>query len=313
MGHLVQFTTSLWDKIIEWLTVDLDNHEMPMSDFDRLRYEIRPGDVILVEGRSRVSNIIKTITLSNWTHSSLYIGRLHDIEDHTLREFVNRFYDGETDDQLIIESLLGKGTTIDCIKKYREDHLRICRPNGLTRKDAQHVISYSLNQLGTHYNVRQILDLARFFFPYAILPRRWRSSLFEHNAGAPTHTVCSSMMAEAFASVHFPILPVLHRDENGNLRMYKRNTKLITPKDFDYSPYFDVIKYPILDFDELAIYRKMPWGKDGVILNDKNDEFLSAPESIKQSVENKIDDTSVDDGVDQDIEDEMQAANDRSV
>jgi len=121
--------------------------------------------------------------------------------------------------------------------------------------------------------VRQILDLARFMFPYAFLPRRWRSSLFEHNAGAPTHTVCSSMMAEAFASVHFPILPVLHRDEDGNLKMYKRNTNLITPKDFDYSPYFDVIKYPILDFDELSIYRKMPWGKDGIIFNDEHEQF----------------------------------------
>ena len=309
MKLLAPFTIGLWDKVIEWLTIDLDNHEMPMSDFDRLRYEIRPGDVILVEGRSRVSNIIKTITLSNWTHSALYIGRLHDISDPQLREFITKFYDGEADDQLIIESLLGSGTVVDCIKKYREDHLRICRPNGLTRKDAQQVIAYALNQLGTYYNVRQIFDLARFFFPYALMPRRWRSSLFEHNAGAPTHTVCSSMMAEAFASVHFPILPVLHHDENGNLKMYKRNTNLITPKDFDYSPYFDVIKYPILDFDELAIYRKMPWGKDGVILNDEHDEFIHAPESIKESVQNKTDGIPDEENIDQ----EIQATNDRSV
>ena len=119
MAEQEQLSIGLWDKLIEWLTRDLDNHEMPMSDFDRLRYEIRPGDVILVEGRSHVSNIIKTITLSNWTHSSLYIGRLHDIEDHALREFVKKFYDGEDDDQLIIESLLGQGTTVDSIKKYR--------------------------------------------------------------------------------------------------------------------------------------------------------------------------------------------------
>jgi hypothetical protein len=286
----------------------MDKHEMPMSDFDRLRYEIRPGDVILVEGRSRISNIIKTITLSNWTHSALYIGRLHDIENPELRERVKKFYDGETDDQLVIESLLGQGTIIDCINKYRDDHLRICRPSGLTRKDSQQVIAYSLNQLGTYYNVRQVLDLARFFFPYAILPRRWRSSLFEHNAGSPTHTVCSSMMAEAFASVHFPILPVLHHDENGNLKMYKRNTKLITPRDFDYSPYYDVIKYPILDFDELAIYRKMPWGKDGVIFNNENDEYIYAPESIQESVQNKTGDIPNEEN----IQLEIKASNDRS-
>jgi len=289
MRLLNTLTVGLWDKIVEWLSSEQDSHEMPLSDFDRLRYEIRPGDVILVEGRSRVGEIIKTITLSIWTHSALYIGRLHDIEDPVLRGHIIKFYDGEPDDQLIIESLLGEGTKVYCIDKYRDDHLRICRPSGITRQDAQKVISYAVNQLGTYYNVRQILDLARFLFPYAFLPRRWRSSLFEHNAGAPTHTVCSSMMAEAFASVHFPILPVLQHDENGNLKMYKRNTNLITPKDFDYSPYFDVIKYPVLDFNELAIYRKLPWDKKGIIFNDENEQFFPAPEILKESVKEKID------------------------
>ncbi|MCW8934618.1 MAG: YiiX/YebB-like N1pC/P60 family cysteine hydrolase [Gammaproteobacteria bacterium] len=262
---------------------------MPLSDFDRLRYEIRPGDVILVEGRTPISEIIKTITLSNWTHSAIYIGRLHNIDDPVLREFIQKFYTGAMDDQLIIESQLGEGTIVDSIGKYKDDHLRICRPTSITRHDSQRVIAYSINRLGTNYNVRQILDLARFLFPYAILPRRWRSSLFEHNAGIPTHTVCSTMMAEAFASVHYPILPVLRRNEDGQLMMYKRNTRLITPKDFDYSPYFDVIKYPVLDFDELAIYQRMPWGKDGIVLNDEHDLSMLAPKTITEPVEKKLD------------------------
>ena len=110
---------------------------MPLSDFDRLRYEIRPGDVILVEGRSPISEIIKTITLSNWTHSAIYIGRLHNIDDPMLRQFIQRFYQGEMDDQLIIESQLGEGTIVDCISKYTDDHLRICRPTSITREDSQ--------------------------------------------------------------------------------------------------------------------------------------------------------------------------------
>ena len=279
---------SIWDKIVGWLSANREDSNMPMSDFDRLRYEIRPGDVILVEGRSPISEIIKTITLSSWTHSAIYIGRLHNIDDPMLRQFIQKFYQGEMDDQLIIESQLGVGTIVDNISKYRDDHLRICRPTSITRHDSQKVIAYSINRLGTNYNVRQIFDLARFLFPYGLLPRRWRSSLFEHNAGTPTHTVCSTMMAEAFASVHYPILPVLHRNEDGHLIMYKRNTSLITPKDFDYSPYFDVIKYPILDFDELAIYQRMPWGKDGIVLNDEHDISMSTPKPVKDKVEQKV-------------------------
>ena len=287
----MKLRNAIWDRIVGWLSTNRDDATMPLSDFDRLRYEIRPGDVILVEGRAPVSEIIKTITLSNWTHSAIYIGRLHNLDDPVLREYIQKFYHGEPDDQLIIESQLGEGTIVDNISKYRDDHLRICRPTSITRTDSQKVISYAVNRLGTYYNVRQILDLARFLFPYAIVPRRWRSSLFEHNAGTPTHTVCSTMLAEAFASVHYPILPVLHRNEDGELTMYKRNTRLITPKDFDYSPYFDVIKYPILDFDELAIYRKLPWGKDGIELNDEHDLSMPAPSKTKESVKVKLSNT----------------------
>jgi hypothetical protein len=104
--------------------------------------------------------------------------------------------------------------------------------------------------------------------------------LFEHNAGRPTKTVCSTMMAEAFAQVHFPIRPVLHQDEAGKLRMFRRNSKLITPPDFDYSPYFDVIKYPMLDFDELAVYKKLPWDRSGVHCNTTGDCFVTDPNVI---------------------------------
>lgn len=126
------------------------------------------------------------------------------------------------------------------------------------------------------------MDLARFMFPYWFLPRRWRSTLFEHNAGRATKTVCSTMMAEAFASVRFPIVPVIHQDKDGKLSLIRRNSKLITPRDFDHSPYFDVIKYPILDFDELGIYRKLPWDQTSVHCNTLGDCFISDPEEIQK-------------------------------
>jgi hypothetical protein len=68
---------------------------------------------------------------------------------------------------------------------------------------------------------------------------------------------------------------------------------LITPKDFDYSPYFDVIKYPILDFDELAVYQKMPWGKDGIELNDENDINTLPSKSSNRSTRKSSDKTDI--------------------
>ncbi len=249
-------------KASTWLTKDRDARGSPLCDFERVRFEIHHCDVVLVEGRSRVSDVIKNITQSPWTHAALYIGRLVEIEDSEVRAHIEKFYDGDPHQQLIIEALLGEGTIVAPLDKYRPDHLRICRPKGLSLGDAQRVIAYASRHLGCDYDLRQMLDLARFMFPYSVLPRRWRSSLFQHNAGIPTRTVCSSMIAAAFASVRFPVLPVIHRTASGRIRLHRRNFRLFTPSDFDYSPYFDIIKYPYLGFEDLAVYRRLPWIDD---------------------------------------------------
>lgn len=265
---------SMIQKLVGWLTHEAPVNALPLSDFSRLCFEIRPCDVLLVEGRSRVSNVIKNITQSAWTHAALYIGRLHDVEDPEIRSMIARHYRGDEREQLMVEAVLGEGTIISPLSKYRGEHLRICRPKGLSLQDAQQVVSFGVRHLGADYDVRHLLDLARFMFPYALVPRRWQSSLFEHNAGIAARTVCSSVIAAAFTAVHFPILPVIHRETDGRLHLYKRNTRFYTPRDFDYSPYFDIIKYPFLGFDDLAIYRQLPWDQNGVICNDANDCFI---------------------------------------
>jgi hypothetical protein len=249
----------VWNAVTDWLNAEPRDSASPLSNYDRLRMEIRPADVVLVEGRSRVSNIIKNITLSSWTHAALFIGRLHDIEDINLREYLRYHYRSDPAEPLVIEALLGEGTVVNPLSKYRNFHLRICRPKGLSRSDAALVIRHCIGCIGLDYDVRHLLDLARFLFPYALLPRRWRSCLFQHNSGTPTRTVCSTMIAEAFQSVKFPIMPLLADDTKMRITLRERSAKLFTPRDFDYSPYFEIIKYPMFGFDELAVYRQLPW------------------------------------------------------
>jgi len=79
-------------------------------------------------------------------------------------------------------------------------------------------------------------------------------------------------------------MPVIQRNDEGKLRLFRRNERLYTPRDFDYSPYFDIIKYPYLGFEDLAIYRKLPWDNQGRICNDENDCFL--PETIEPQTTN---------------------------
>jgi hypothetical protein len=245
--------------LVSWLKHKKPLPQAPLSDFERIRHEIKACDVLLIEGRSRVSEVIKLITQSNWSHAVLYIGRLHDIENPQLRERLGKYYNGNADKQLIIESELGLGTVVRVLTSYEREHIRICRPRGLGYTDSQKVMAYAIGRLGTTYNVRQIFDLGRFMFPWAILPRRWRSTLFSANPGESTQTVCSTMIAECFGSIQFPILPLVKRVEGDKVQLFIRNPKLCTPSHFDYSPYFDIIKYPFLDFQLHADQRLLPW------------------------------------------------------
>lgn len=225
--------------------------------------------MILVEGRTRIGDVIRWITQSPWTHAALYIGRISDIEDEQLRAHVERFYEGGSGDRLVVESLLGQGTVVRNLGVYESEHLRICRPSRLSIKDVKQVVRFAISRLGVDYDVRQIFDLARFLFPWLILPRRWRSSLFQIQPGRSTRTVCSTMIAEAFAFVDFPILPLVKKSENDKIRLYRRNPKLCTPSDFDYSPYFEIIKYPFVDFKHDEDYHLLPWhGSDDLSDNE---------------------------------------------
>ncbi|MBI2381122.1 MAG: hypothetical protein HYV16_10250 [Gammaproteobacteria bacterium] len=266
-------------RLVAWLTTDGPPRPFPLVDFERIKYELRPGDIVLVEGRTRVADVIKMITQSPWSHAMLYVGRVHDVEDPAVRARLKQFSSGQDEEQLVIEGILGQGTIVTRLEEYRHDHLRICRPSGISRHDAQRVCNYAIGHLGDDYNVRQLLDLMRFMMPWGFLPRRWRSSLFVQHAGDSTRTVCSTMLAEAFNTVKYPILPIIKAHQDTGIQLIKRNPRLYTPRDFDYSPYFDVLKFPFVGDMSRERYRHLPWGGDNLLGNDEHDimEMPSPP------------------------------------
>src|SRR4029079_5874911 len=144
----------MYHRFINWLTSEPPPVEPPPCYFNRLKYEVRPGDVILVEGRSRVSKVIRIITQSPWTHAAIYVGRLHDIEDPHLRKIVATHMQKRENLRLVIEGLPGLGIVVTPLSTYRHRHIRICRPIGLTPTDAELVIAFVIKSLGIPYNVR---------------------------------------------------------------------------------------------------------------------------------------------------------------
>ena len=259
---------SIKQKIINWLNKKDPSSRGQLCDFDTLQHEIKPGDVLLIDGTTRVSKIIQYLTQSSWSHSVLYLGRAMDFDDKKLFKIIEEQIDISYNPHLIIESQLDKGTIISYLKTYKGEHLRICRPKGLTYADTQKAIQFALSHVGTSYNVRQIIDLIRFFLPWRILPKRWGSTLFRpHNEDHKD--ICSTLIAEAFASVKFPILPEIKSDSDQPIEIIPHNPNTFTPNDFDYSPYFEIIKYPMLNVATPPSYRNLPWTDKNIVSDGK--------------------------------------------
>lgn len=250
-------------KVAAWLAQPiLEEEVLSPNDFHCIRDEIKAGDVLLVEGRTRIGNIIKTITRSSWSHAAICIGRLKDIKNQETRAMILQNYSGDTSLPLIVEAEINRGTVVEAVDFYADHHMRICRPVGLLPEDADAIVHYVVSCLGKDYNLHQLIDLARFLIPWwVVIPRRWHSTLFEHNAGIPTRTICSSMIAAAFHSVHFPILPLIESSHSGRFSLIPRNPKLFTPRDFDYSPFFSTIKCPYFPGNDEGYYQKLPWSE----------------------------------------------------
>src|SRR5437764_10124 len=54
---------------------------------------------------------------------------------------------------------------------------------------------------------KNLLDLARYFFPMSLIPRRFRRRALQLGSGLTTQVICSSLIGRAFQNVGFPILP----------------------------------------------------------------------------------------------------------
>jgi len=255
-------------QVVEWLTADPPNTKPAIGDFNALKFNIRPADVLLVSGVSRVSAIIQNITHSSWSHVAIYLGRINDIADHNTREHVRAMYDGDESDQLIIEPMPDKGTIISNLETYAASNVRLCRPSTITPADINLVISFAVEHLGTNYDIRQILDLGRYMSSSSIIPKKWKSSLFNTDSN---QMLCSTLIARAFDRVKYPILPIIKEDESGNITLFNRNNKLCIPKDFDSSPYFQIIKFPKFPIVGENNYHTVAWDDDTITYDDDSD------------------------------------------
>lgn len=252
---------SFLDRFGRWLARQLETEtpsEAPYIPTDRhaLRRTLREGDVLLVAGSSTLSTAIKYLTQSTWSHATLYVGDVLDRETES----------GEP--HVLIEVTATDGCVSIPLSRYERFHTRICRPVGLTDSDREALVSFMISRLGAKYDMRNIFDLARYLMPTPPIPTRFRRRMIAFGSGEPTRTICSTLIAEAFGRIGYPILPRIERlqDEEGGVTRFRRREilhirhySLYAPADFDLSPYFEIVKPTIA---EGFNYKGLKWASE---------------------------------------------------
>ncbi len=225
-----------------------------ISDPVKLAQVMRPCDVLLVEGDRRLSTAIKYLTQSTWSHAAIYVG-----------DALGQGNDVETA-PVLVEADIKQGVIGVPLGKYAAYNTRICRAIDLTPEDQQRVIAYVVSKMGHAYDLKNIIDLARYLLPMPPVPSSMRRRMLALGSGDPTQAICSSLIAQAFQSVRYPILPhVEELDTPARSRygdtvreiLYIRHHSLFAPRDFDISPYFQVIKPTI---EHCFDYKRLVWG-----------------------------------------------------
>jgi hypothetical protein len=271
------------DWAVDLLTKPLKSYALQIpNDMAALKRHIRKGDVVLVEGNERISECIKYLTQSSWSHSALYVGDEPIRRNPELKAPLVAQY-GDEANSLIVEAIVEAGVVLSPLSKYRDFNLRVCRPFNLSAPDLADVMDEAIRSVGDTYDLRNVIDLARYFLPVSLVPARFRRQALQFGSGEPTRVICSSVIASSFHRVKFPIVPNYQQLppeavpeeprrklwqigspttgglQYGALRMV--SPTLITPRDFDLSPYFEIIKFNIIEnmrFD----YHKILWADD---------------------------------------------------
>lgn len=112
------------------------------------------------------------------------------------------------------------------------------------------VVHHVLTRMGHQYDLKNIIDLARFLWPMPLVPSYYRRRMIALGSGDATKAICSTLIADAFLRVDFPILPPAPAHS-----FRGEDYTFVCPRDFDMSPYFQIIK-PRLPQNEIFSIQK---------------------------------------------------------
>ncbi len=245
-------TSILGRALAVYLSKPIKRYEsFSVHDVETLRSVLEPADILLVDGNLRFSTAVKYLTQSTWSHAAMFVGDVPGIST----------CDGEPCE--LIEADLLQGVIAGPVSKYARFNTRICRPVGLTAEDRHKVVQFMVRSLGNLYDHRNVIDLMRYLLPTPPVPVRFRRRMLAFGSGDPTRAICSTLIAQAYQSIRYPLLPCVEREVDASNHAYRellhiRHHSLFTPRDFDVSPYFRIVKPSV---ERGFRYKELAWAE----------------------------------------------------
>src|SRR5258708_8006543 len=111
------------------------------SDPAALLATIKPGDILLIEGRTHIAGVIKYLTQSTWSHAALYVGPIEGQETSS----------GEPCE--LVESNLQAGIISVPLSTYFPFHTRICPPVSLSLQYLRALCLYLTAPIGLQHDL----------------------------------------------------------------------------------------------------------------------------------------------------------------
>ena len=209
----------LWDALLRYLTTPIPRTGAAAAEsIESLAGVLRRGDVLLSEGNTRVSRLIKRVTGSPWSHVSMYVGPLDDGHDP----------------RCIVEADIAAGVRSIRLSELDALNVRVLRPASLDSTRRSRLAEWVTSRIGSEYDHAHALQLGRRLLR---LPLRRKAGPASTATTTATRFICCSLLVQAFASVGLAIAPLRPCSDAKACA----DPASITPADFEQAPVFEVI------------------------------------------------------------------------
>lgn len=217
---LRRFRARLFDAFLTYLTRPIRHASAAtIEGVQSLAGVLCRGDVLLSEGNTRASALVKCLTRSAWSHVSIYVGPLDDGQDP----------------RCIVEADIAAGVRSIRLSELNALNVRVLRPTGLDRMNRSRLAEWVVSRIGSEYDHAHAWLLGRRLLRLPLRPSLRPSP--DAVASTATRFICCTLLTHAFAFVGLVIAPV----QAGSGSTARADLGNVTPGDFERASVFEVI------------------------------------------------------------------------